>query len=95
MPRSDRSNSIRTALRESLLILATWAFFAVWVCGGAAWLLLNQPSEPTPAEPAIVLGLPRWVFWTVALPWLLATVVTLAISRWVISDEPNAERNDD
>ena len=71
------------------MILGGWLFFAVWVIGGGGWLLKSDADRTS--EPSIVLGLPSWVFWIVALPWLLATLFTLVACQWWIRDEPESD----
>ena len=87
MPVKRTSNPIRAALRETLVILVVWAVFGVWVLAfGRHQLDLANRSEVW-AEPSTAWGMPSWVFWGVALPWLLATLSTIGICLWVIRDD--------
>ncbi len=69
---------------EAIAILAIWVLFAVWVIGYAA--CRAYPEEP--AEIRLALGFPSWVVWGVALPWLVATLLTIVFSLVVMKDEP-------
>ena len=36
----------------------------------------------------MIWGVPSWVFWSVALPWLVANLFTLAFSLFYVADDP-------
>jgi hypothetical protein len=68
---------LRHARREGLIIMAVWAIALVWSVG--AGYILGYGRDPTAvAEIKLVLGMPAWVFWSVALPW----AVCLLFSLW-------------
>jgi uncharacterized protein DUF997 len=64
---------LRHARRESLVVMAVWAFALAWstVCG---YVLGYNPHR----EVGLILGMPDWVFWAVVLPWGLI----LLFSAW-------------
>lgn len=65
---------VLNARRELLLTLLVWVAFAVWVIGVSWWLGREPVADPEAI--ATVLGMPGWVFWGVALPWLAANAFT-------------------
>ena len=91
MSRPSRSNAFRRTVRETLTILVAWTVFCVWVVGYSGWQQSAAPPPDTLAEIPVqtVWGLPAWVFWGVALPWVGATLFTLwfCLAR-LTDDEP-------
>lgn len=72
------------ARRESLLALFFYAFLAICsltVC----WLLGYQRPANEPV--ATVLGMPRWVFWGVLVPWLVANLFTFWFCFYYMVDD--------
>jgi hypothetical protein len=71
--------------REFFLIVGIWGVFLLWVvsyCYNAGYQPVTDASQLE-----LVLGIPSWVFWGVAVPWLVADVVTVAMCLWVIKDD--------
>lgn len=65
MPPSREQRLLRHCRREGLLILAVWAVALVWsVVGGILGGYHRDPDDI-----ALILGMPDWVFWSVAAPW--------------------------
>ncbi len=65
--------------REALFILSIWALCLLWTvpfCYFNGFMDLENGQLPALAK-VRVLGLPGWMFWGVAFPWLLATGVTV------------------
>jgi len=73
-PRSREQRLLRNARREGLLILAVWLAALAWTMS-VAWL---AGYGRDPDDVRLVLGMPDWAFWGVALPWL----VCLLFSAW-------------
>jgi hypothetical protein len=65
---------LRHARRESLLIMSVWAVCLVWSVGSGYFLGYHRD----PQDIRLILGMPDWVFWSVALPWGLC----LLFSSW-------------
>jgi hypothetical protein len=65
---------LRNARREGLVILAVWAAALLWSCIGSYSLGYRRAAT----EMSRVLGMPDWVFWCIAVPWL----VCFAFSAW-------------
>jgi hypothetical protein len=74
---ADYHPTFRHARREGLFILALWAACLAWsipYCYVNGYL--HWPESFDPHAIPTVLGIPSWVFWGIAVPWLLADVVT-------------------
>jgi len=74
--------SFRQARRELRFQLTTWALFALWVVGYCGYTAFDAERADVPT----ILGMPSWVLWGIALPWLLAFVVTVYFSGWYMQD---------
>jgi len=77
--------SFRQARKEFWFMIATWATFAAWT------LTYNglRASAEGPVE--IVWGMPSWVVFGVALPWAVATGLTIWFSLAFMKDTPLEE----
>ena len=65
------------ARREALAILAAFVLAMVWAI---TWCIVDgyyAPGEPV-GEIPLILGIPRWTFWGILVPWLVAD----AFSVW-------------
>jgi hypothetical protein len=60
--------------------------FGIWVLG-YSWLA-GTASATDPANIDTVLGMPGWVFWGVALPWVAANVLTFWFCFRFMVDDP-------
>ncbi len=74
--------SFRQSRREFRFMLATWSVFAVWTAGYNGFFAKGDPGEPI----RLVLGLPAWVFWGIALPWAVALTVTIWFAMCYMQD---------
>lgn len=78
------------ARREALIILAvfavcfTWAILVYFFDG-------YTPIGKAPPDVTLVLGMPRWVFWGIFVPWIFADVVTLIFALFVMRDDDLGE----
>jgi hypothetical protein len=93
----------RTALKETWLILITWCVFAAWVIGSCAraYQAIGPDVSATAAEPPTAIdplvtvgGLPEWVFWGIAVPWMTATACTVIFALLWLKPEPATEEAD-
>jgi hypothetical protein len=66
-PGGKEQRLLRNARRESVLILAAWAVCLVWSVGVST--LFGYAANRDPADIALILGFPDWVFWGVVVPW--------------------------
>lgn len=79
-----QSKHFKQSKRELVFFLAGWIFFAAWVLIYAYFNAYKDQEK----EPSITLGMPSWVFWGIAIPWICATAFTIYISLFVIKDQP-------
>jgi len=77
----------RHSLRECWLILCVLGVCLVWAVA-YSW----QRGYQIPAEPLeMTLGMPRWVFWGIVVPWGVATVFSVVFGLWGVADQPLGE----
>lgn len=62
-------------LREGGWILMLWVACFAWTMFSC--LTNGYPQEVDPANFPTVLGMPAWVAWGIALPWLIANAITV------------------
>ena len=72
------------ARRESKFILIAWAAFGIWVVG----FCMLKGYDVDPDQMKVVMGMPSWVFWGIALPWFLAALLTVWFSLFYMKDDP-------
>ena len=75
--------------RETVVLLWVFAVFLVWCIGSSYMLGYNTDDLST------VWGIPRWVFWGVAVPWMGANVFTVWFAWFFVADDPLEEPNED
>ena len=80
----SKENHFKQSKRELWTILGTWVVFCGWVVGYCA--LFGYRRDPE--ELVTVLGMPSWVVWGIAVPWLFATSVTVYFGFFVMKDQP-------
>ncbi|MEM6277978.1 MAG: DUF997 family protein [Verrucomicrobiota bacterium] len=71
--REPLADSFRQSRKEFLCMIGIWAFFAVWTMTCNSILAPLREGEEVP----LLFGMPEWVVWGVALPWVLALSVTI------------------
>ena len=76
------------ARRETLVLLVGFAFFLVWTIG-VSWRLGYNQSEAELRQ--TVMGVPRWVFWGVGVPWMASNVFTIWFAWFYMADDPLGE----
>jgi sodium/pantothenate symporter len=78
------------ARREAVFILVVFAAFLAWAVGVAYLDGYLAPGE-TVAEVPTVLGMPRWVFWGIFLPWIFADIATVIFCFFFMADDDLGE----
>lgn len=76
------------ARRETLVLLFGFAFFLVWTIGVSWRLGYNIPEAELRQT---VMGVPRWVFWGVGVPWMASNVFTIWFAWFYMADDPLGE----
>jgi hypothetical protein len=80
---------VRNSLREAKGILWIWGIAFVWVVGYCSLRGTAGPGTVgSDQELSVVWGMPSWVFWGVALPWLISVLVSAWFALHCIADEP-------
>lgn len=75
--------------REAVVILGVWALSLLWT---VPYCYLNGYQSPAaPEELPIVLGMPAWVFWGIAVPWVVCGLISIALCLWFIQDDDLGE----
>lgn len=64
------------ARREALVIVLIFTACLAWTIGWCWWDGYNVAVDADAMVP-MVFGMPRWVFWGIGVPWLVADVVTI------------------
>lgn len=77
--------------RESIVLLIAFAVFLAWSVGVSYFLGYNLTEEETTRT---VMGIPRWVFWGVAVPWMGANLFTFGFCLFFMADDPLGEELD-
>jgi hypothetical protein len=85
--RESLGDSFRQSRRELWFMLATWIVFAAWVTTVGALTSFERPDAGSNAVPTL-LGMPRWVVLTVALPWMVANLVIVYFATCFMKDTP-------
>ena len=71
--------------REAKVIFFFWLCGLLW-CVPCCYLL--GYGEQNAESMSVVLGVPAWLFWGIALPWLLADVATTWFCFYFMKDDP-------
>ncbi|NNE91020.1 MAG: DUF997 family protein [Verrucomicrobiales bacterium] len=77
------AESFAQARRELWFMLGTWVVFAAWVTIACS-TMGRAPAEGETIS--TILGMPRWVFYGVGLPWALATATAVFFGAKVMKD---------
>jgi len=74
---------LRQARREGLVILAAWAVALVWSVGSGVLLGYHRSAQSM----HLILGMPDWVFWSVAFPWAICLAITVWFCFFFMADD--------
>lgn len=86
---SQRLDSVYlNARREAVEILIVWALAMSWTVGYCAAFGYQQSVE----DVGLVFGIPDWVFWGIAVPWLVASAFTICFSLVRMKHDPLGEK---
>ena len=72
------------SLHEAKWILLMWLSCFAWTL--CVCLTQGYPENVTPETFPMVLGIPAWVAYGIALPWCLANIVTIAFCLGYMKD---------
>ena len=59
--------------REAIVIFGSWVVALIWA---VPYCYLNGYNVADPENIKTVLGMPAWLFWGIAAPWIVANLFT-------------------
>lgn len=84
-PRNDADPVYVHSLREAYAILGLWTLSFLWTVPYCYFRGYSAPADPD--QVAIVLGMPDWVAWGVAVPWFVCGVISILMCLFMIRDD--------
>lgn len=78
---------LRSAKRESLVVLVTWLSAMAWT---VTYSYLHGYGR-APESLTFVLGFPDWVFWGIVAPWVVCVVFSSYFGHTFVRDEDLGE----
>ena len=79
--------------KEAIIIFCVWAVALVWAVPYCYFY--GYASLASPESLQTVWGIPNWVFWGVAFPWLLADLFTVWFCFFYMADDDLGEERPD
>jgi len=77
------------ARREAIAIIILWGVAFAWT---VPYCYLNGYNTPTdPSELELIWGIPSWVVWGVALPWVVCGAASILLCIFYIKDDDLGE----
>jgi len=77
--------SFRQSRKELWVMLGAWVVFFAWTVG---YCSQNAFADPNGEEARILFGIPRWVLFGIALPWLVANGFIIWFAACFMKDTP-------
>ena len=77
----ERQEIFVNSRREAVIIFVVWAACFAWA---VPYCYINGYDNP---DPKLFLGVPSWIFWGIAFPWLLADIFTTWFCFWYMKDD--------
>lgn len=90
MPETNYDSTFLNTRREAVVIFGCWLVALVWAVPCCYFLGYHK----TPEELTTVLGIPSWVFWGIAVPWIVADVFTIWFCTFQMTDDDLGENAD-
>lgn len=84
VPRVADGQLYVNAKREAVILLLAFVVFLVWSITTSFCMGYNVAPEDLKQT---VWGMPRWVFWGIAVPWMTANVFTLFFCMFYMADD--------
>ena len=72
------------ARREAIIIFSVWVLALLWA---VPYCYLNGYTSDFDVQIDTMLGVPSWVLWGVAVPWLLADIFTVWFCFCYMADD--------
>ena len=83
MPPPREQQLLRHARREGLLLMAVWLLALLWSVGYSR--LFGYARNPD--DITLILGMPDWVFWGIAVPWVICVAFTVWFCFFFMADD--------
>lgn len=77
--------------REAILIFCVWLACFAW---SVPYCYING-YHYDPKTFSTVWGIPSWLFWGIAVPWVISDIITTIICFCVIKNDDLGETNED
>ena len=74
-------SAFRRARREALHILVAWGICMIWTIGYCAFFAYGF------GDISLLWGMPQWVVFGIALPWVIATLYSLWFALFYMKAE--------
>ena len=71
--------------REAVVIFCLWALCLCWAVPYC--YIYGYHSDVDPENLSMVCGIPSWTFWGVAVPWVLASIFSIAFCLFFMVDD--------
>lgn len=78
----NMDKDLKQTKKEVKILLLGWLAFASWVLIYCELAAYNQDQESI----RIIFGMPSWVFWGIAIPWIFSIIFTIFFSLFVMKD---------
>ena len=95
MKKTHLESPTESSLRETKVILLAWIVLCGWTLAWTAtrgyWTEENSQLTAVPT----VLGMPSWVAWGIAFPWIISTAFTTWFCLAYMRDDDFDEHPDD
>lgn len=73
------------ARKEAVLILAVWFLALLWTLPMSYFN--GFESQVDIEQVSFIFGMPKWVFWGIGLPWMMANLITIWFCFFYFSED--------
>lgn len=81
-PVEDLAASFRQSRKEFWFMVMTWVAFAAWTLGFNFLFAKGEEGEAV----EVVFGMPKWVVFGIAIPWMIALGLTIWFAMFYMKD---------
>jgi hypothetical protein len=81
-----QARHVRQCWKEAKIVGCVWLTALVY-CSTVLTQMGYVPSDQRPESPALVWGIPSWVFWGLFAPWIVMIVVTWGFAAFLLKDD--------
>ena len=80
------------ARREAIVIFCTWLVALIWA---VPYCYMHGYNVADPSQIKTVFGIPSWLFWGIAVPWIVANLFTTWFCFGFMKDAELIDNPDD